>query len=71
MLHGESSKRLAPPRNTKDRTHLRSALTTVNRHNSQTKHYRMGGPGVKMHNTNQHRSRARLLLSYCVRETMC
>ena len=38
VLHGESSKRLAPPRNTKDRKHLQAAQTTVNRHNSQTKH---------------------------------
>ena len=34
-LHGQSSKRLAPPRNTKDRKHLQSTQTTVNRHNSQ------------------------------------
>ena len=38
MLHGESSKRLAPPRDTKDRKHLQSVQRTVNRHNSQTKH---------------------------------
>ena len=38
VLHGESSKRLAPPRNTKHRKHLQSTQTTVNRHNSQTKH---------------------------------
>ena len=38
VSHGESSKLLAPPRNTKDRKHLQSIQTTVNRHNSQTKH---------------------------------
>ena len=38
VLYGESSKRLAPPRNTKDRKHLQSTQTTVDRHNSQTKH---------------------------------
>ena len=37
-LHGESCKRLAPPRNTKYRIHLQSTQSTVNRHNSQTKH---------------------------------
>ena len=37
-LHRESSKRLAPPRNTKDRKHPQSTRTTINRHNSQTKH---------------------------------
>ena len=37
MLHGESSKRLAPPTN-KVRKHLQSTQTSVNRHNSQTKH---------------------------------
>ena len=57
MLHGESSKRLAPPRNTEDRKHLQSTQTTINRHNSQTKHYRKGSPGVKTHNTNHHSNR--------------
>ena len=38
VLHGESSKRLAPPRNTKDRKHLQDTQSTVNRHTSQTKH---------------------------------
>ena len=37
-LHGDSAKRLAPPRHTKDRKHLQSTQTTVNRHNPQTKH---------------------------------
>ena len=47
VLHGESSKRLAPPRKTKDRKHLQSIQTTVNRHNSQTKHLELskGQPG--------------------------
>ena len=31
VLHGESSKRLAPPRNTKDRKHLQSTLLHVSR----------------------------------------
>ena len=39
VLHGESIKRLAPPRNTKDRRHLQSTQSTVNRHTSQTKHH--------------------------------
>ena len=37
-LHGASLKRLAPPRNTKDRDHQQPKLTTANRHKSQTKH---------------------------------
>ena len=47
VLHGESSKRLAPPRNTEDRKHLSSTQSTVNRHNSQTKHQALskGQPG--------------------------
>ena len=36
VLHGESSKRPAPPRNTKDMKYLQSTQTTVNRHTSQT-----------------------------------
>ena len=38
VLHGESSKRMAPARNTTDRKHLELTETTANRHNSQTKH---------------------------------
>ena len=38
VLHGESPKRSAPPRNTKDRKHPQSTQTIFNRHNSQTKH---------------------------------
>ena len=38
VLHGESYKYLAPPRNQKEREHLQSTQTTANRHNSQTKH---------------------------------
>jgi len=38
VLHGESSKRLAPPRSTNDRRYLQSTQTTVNRHNTQTIH---------------------------------
>ena len=34
----KSSKRLAPPRNPKDRTHQQSTQMSVNRYNSQTKH---------------------------------
>ena len=37
VLHGESSKRPALPRNTKEREHLQSTQTTTNRYNSQTK----------------------------------
>ena len=51
VLHRESSTRLAPPRNTKDRKHLQSTQTTVNRHNSQTKHLELlvskGQPGSR------------------------
>ena len=43
VLHGESSKRLAPPRNTKDKKRLQSTQTTVNRRNRpSTKHYQKG-----------------------------
>ena len=47
VLHGESSKRLASPRNTTDRKHIQSTQTTVNRHNSQTMHLAVskGQPG--------------------------
>ena len=38
VVLGKTSKRLAPPRNTKDRKHLQSTQTIVNRHNSQSKH---------------------------------
>ena len=38
VLHGESSKHLAPPRNTKDKEDLQSTQMTANRHNSQIKH---------------------------------
>ena len=50
VLHGESSKRLAPPRNTKDRKHLQSTQSTVNRHTSQTKHQALskGQPGKRI-----------------------
>ena len=34
--------------------------STDTTHRPSTKHYRKGSPGVKMHNTNQHSSRARL-----------
>ena len=47
VLQGESSKRLVPPRNTKDMKDLQSTQTTVYRHNSQTKHLALskGQPG--------------------------
>ena len=47
LLHGKSSKRLAPPRNIKDRKHLQSTQSTVN---SQTKHQALskGQPGRRM-----------------------
>ena len=38
VLHGESSKYLAPPRNTKGTERLQSTQMTTKRHNSQTKH---------------------------------
>ena len=57
VLHKESSKLLAPPRNTKDRKHLQSTQTSVDRHNSQTKHQALS---KGQHNTNQDSSRARL-----------
>ena len=56
VLHRESSKRPAPPRNTKDREHLQP--TTANRHNSQTTH--QAPSKGQSHNTNQHSSRAGL-----------
>ena len=41
VLHGESSKRLAPPRNTKDRKHLINPIDpTDTPHRPSTKHYR-------------------------------
>ena len=63
VLHGESSKRLGPLRNTKDRKRLRSTQrpSTGTTHRPSTRHYRKGSPGVKTHhNTNKHNSRARL-----------
>ena len=47
VLHGERFKRLIPPRNTKHRRHLQSTQTTINRHNSHTKHLALskGQPG--------------------------
>ena len=47
VLHGESSKRLAPPRNTKAWKRLPSAQTNGNRHDSQKKHQALskGQPG--------------------------
>ena len=38
VLNGESSERLAPPRNAKYSKHLQSTWTTVHWHNSQSKH---------------------------------
>ena len=54
MLHGQSSKRLAPPRNSQDRKHLQSTQRTVNRHTSQTKHQALsnGQPGRHITPTN-------------------
>ena len=63
VLHGECSKRLALPRNTRDWKHLQSAQTTVNLHKSQTKHQALskGQPRRQLaHNNNQHSSLARL-----------
>ena len=62
LLYRESSKRLAPPRNTKDRKHPESSKrpSTDTTHRPSTRHYRNGSPGVKTHNTNHHSSRARL-----------
>ena len=37
VLHRKCHKRLAPPRNTQNKAHLKSAQTTVNRHSSHTK----------------------------------
>ena len=55
LLHGESSKRLAPPRNTENRKHLQSTQSTVNRHTSQTKHQALskGQPGRRITPTQQ------------------
>ena len=50
VLHRESSKRLALPRNTNDRKHLQSTQTTVNRNNAQPKHQALskGQPGRRI-----------------------
>ena len=50
VLHGGSSKRLAPPRNTRDRKHLQSTQSTVNRQTSQTKHqsHWKGRPRIRL-----------------------
>ena len=50
VLHGESSKRLAPPRNTEDRKHLQSTQPSVTRHTAQTKHQALskGQPGRRI-----------------------
>ena len=54
VLHGESSKRLATPRNTKDKKHLQSTQSalcnypigpTDKPHRPSTKHYRKDSPG--------------------------
>ena len=61
LLNGESCKRLAPPRSTKDRKHIqpkRPASGTT--HRPSTRHHRNRSPRVKSRNTNQHRNRARL-----------
>ena len=60
MLQGESSKRLAPPRNTKDRKHLQLTQTTDVTQRPSTWHSRTGSPGVKTQDTNQHSCCARL-----------
>ena len=60
MLQGESSKRLAPPRNTKDRKHLQLIQTTDVTQRPSTWHSRTGSPGVKTQDTNQHSCCARL-----------
>ena len=54
VLHGESSKCLAPPRNTKDRKHLQSTQSTGNRHTSQTKHQTLlkGQPRIRITTVN-------------------
>ena len=50
MSQGESSKRLAALRITKDGKHLQSTQSTVNRHTSQTKHQALpeGQPGRRI-----------------------
>ena len=59
VLYGESSKRLAPPRNTKDQNTYNPHKRWPT-HRPSTWHNLKGSPGVKTHNTNQHSSRARL-----------
>ena len=44
VLHGESSKRLATPRNTKDKKHLQSCHTVVSRHNAMTEAWAVALP---------------------------
>ena len=58
VLHGESSQRLAQPRNTKNREHQQSAQMTANGQNSQTKH--QAPSKGQSYNTNQQSSRAHL-----------
>ena len=50
VLHGGSSTCLASPRNTKDRKHVQSTQSTVNRQSSQTKHQALskGRPGIRI-----------------------
>ena len=53
VLHGESSQRLAPPRNPKDTKHLQLINPidpTDTPHRPSTKHYRKDSPGLQ--NTN-------------------
>ena len=62
MLHGERSKRVAPPKNTKDKNTYNQPKrpSTGTSHRPSTRHYRKGSPGFKTNNTNQRSSRARL-----------
>ena len=62
VLHGESHKRLAPPRNTIYNTynqHVYKRPPIGTTHRPSTRYHRKGSPRIKSHNTNQHSSRAR------------
>ena len=59
VLHGESSKRLAPPRNTKDRKNLQSTQSTRPTRLTDQAPSTIERTARETHNTNQHSSRAR------------
>ena len=59
VLHGESSKRLATPRNTKDRKHLQSTQSAQPTNLTDQAPSTTERTARETHNTRQHSSRAR------------